>query len=63
VAVAAAATGRSKPSTYHAFEQLERAAVLIPLNSGRRNRSWEASGLLDLIAGLEAGDLPATVPA
>lgn len=55
VSVAAAATGRSKPSTYQAFEQLLRAGVVLPLTAGRRNQSWEANGLLDLIAGLEDG--------
>ena len=59
VSVAAAATSRSKPSAYQAFEQLEQAEVLVPLSASRRNRSWEASGLLDLIAGLENGTLPA----
>lgn len=63
VAVASATTGRSKPSIYQAFEQLEAAGVLVPLSTGRRNRSWEASGLLDLIAGLQSGELPGTVTA
>ena len=58
VSVAAAATGRSKPSAYQAFEQLVHADVLIPLSANRRNQSWEAKGLLDLIAGLEGGTLP-----
>jgi Fic family protein len=54
--VAAASTGRSKPQTYQAIRQLEDAGVLIPLSSGVRNRSWEAAGLLQLLAGLEAGE-------
>jgi Fic family protein len=53
--VAAAATGRSKPQIYRAIELLEESGVLIPLSRGRRNRSWEATNLLDLLAGLEAG--------
>jgi Fic family protein len=53
--VAAAATGRSKPQIYRAIELLETSGVLIPLSRGRRNRSWEATRLLDLLAGLEAG--------
>lgn len=57
VSVAATATGRSKPSTYQAFEQLQRAGVLVPLSTNRRNQSWEAKGLLDLIADLESGTL------
>jgi Fic family protein len=53
--VAAAATGRSKPQIYRAIELLEESGVLTPLSRGRRNRSWEATNLLDLLAGLEAG--------
>jgi hypothetical protein len=30
----------------------------LPLSEGKRNRWWEATGLLDLIARLEAGELP-----
>ncbi len=60
-AVAATAAGRSKPATYEAFKQLEAAGVLLPLSKARRNQSWEVSGLLDLIAGLESGDLPEAV--
>lgn len=56
--VATAATRRSKPQVYQGLEQLERAGVLQPLSKGRRNRSWEAEGLLDLIAGLEEGRVP-----
>jgi Fic family protein len=57
VSVAATATSRSKPSTYQAFEQLQRAGVLVPLSANRRSKSWEAQGLLDLIDGLESGTL------
>jgi len=56
--IAAAATGRSKPQVYRAISQLEEAGVLQPLSKARRNRSWEASGLLDLLARLEAGERP-----
>lgn len=56
--VAAAAAGRSKPQVYEALDQLETAGVLIPLSRSRRNRCWEAAGLLDLIERLEAGQLP-----
>jgi Fic family protein len=56
--VAAAATRRSRPQIYKALEQLQAAGVLIPLSSGKRNRSWEASGLLDLLDGLAAGAAP-----
>ncbi|CAN5818601.1 Fic family protein [soil metagenome] len=58
--VAAAATGRSKPPIYQALMQLESAGVLVPLSESRRNRSWEAVGMFDLLAGLEAGRLLAT---
>jgi Fic family protein len=57
--VAAAATGRSKPQIYEALAQLEAAGVLVPLSESKRNRSWEVVGLLDQLAGLESGQLPA----
>lgn len=56
--VATVATRRAKPRVYQALTQLEEAGVLEPLSKGRRNRSWEADGLLDLIAGLEEGRVP-----
>jgi Fic family protein len=56
--VAAAATGRAKAAIYDAINQLEAAGVLEPLSANRRNRSWEAVGLLPLIAQLEEGTLP-----
>lgn len=55
--VAGAATGRSKPGVYEAIRQLEVAGVLKPLSAAKRNRSWEAVGLLDLFERLEAGEL------
>lgn len=54
--VAAAVTGRSKPQIYQGLSQLESAGVLTPLSEGRRNRSWEAVGLLELLSRLEAGE-------
>ena len=60
--VAAALTGRSKVRVYEGIAHLVAAGVLLPLSNGKRNRSWEASGLLDLIAQLEAGKLPVTSP-
>lgn len=57
--VAAAATGRSKAPVYQGIRELEQAGVLLPLSPSRRNQSWEAAGLLDLLAGLEAGEQPA----
>ena len=56
--VATALTGRAKSRVYAGIEQLIAAGVLLPLSQGRRNRWWEAAGLLDLIASLEAGELP-----
>lgn len=56
--VAAAATGRAKAAVYEAIEQLKSAGVLIPLSDKRRNQSWEAEGLLDLMAGMENGQPP-----
>lgn len=56
--VATAATGRAKAAVYDAIEQLTRAGVLSPLSKGKRNQSWEAVGLLDLLAGLEDGEAP-----
>ncbi|OWY61901.1 hypothetical protein B7486_61305 [cyanobacterium TDX16] len=52
-AVATAVTQRSKSSTAVAVSQLVDAGVLLPLSTSRRNRVWEAAGLLDLLAELE----------
>lgn len=56
--VAAAATGRAKSAIHQAIRELEENDVLRPLSNSRRNRSWEAVGLLDLLADLEAGAPP-----
>jgi Fic family protein len=56
--VATAATGRAKAAVYDGIGQLVDAGILQPLSQGKRNRSWEAAGLLPLIAQLEAGALP-----
>ena len=53
--VAVAATGRAKAAVYQAIEQLQAAGVILPLSESRRNQAWEAAGLLDIIAALEAG--------
>jgi Fic family protein len=55
--IAAAATGRAKPPIYDAIRQLEAAGVLLPLSGAKRNQVWEAAGLLDLLTGLEAGQV------
>jgi Fic family protein len=59
VPVGVTATGRTRPAVNTAVAMLARAGVLHPLSAARRNRSWEADGLLDLVARLEAGELPA----
>jgi Fic family protein len=51
--VAVEATGRSRPVIQHAIDQLVAVGVLLPLTSGKRNRQWEAAGLLDLSAEFE----------
>lgn len=53
--VAATATKRSKGSTYEAITELEAAGVLLPLHAGKRNQSWEAVGLLNLLEEIESG--------
>ena len=55
VPVAVAATGRSKSSTTLAVDQLVKVGVLLPLSQSKRNRAWEAAGLLDLLADLDEG--------
>jgi Fic family protein len=56
--VAAVVVGRAKSRIYEAFDQLIAAGVLVPVSEGRRNRWWEAQGLLDLVSQLESGQLP-----
>jgi len=53
--VAVAATGRAKAAVYQALDQLEQAGVVVPVSASRRNRVWEASGLLDLVEKMENG--------
>ncbi len=55
VPVGVTATERSKPQVNIGIDQLAAAGVLAPLSDSQRNRSWEAVGLLDLLAALEAG--------
>jgi hypothetical protein len=45
----------SRPRIQEAIDQLVEAGVLVLLSEGRRNRQWEAAGILDLLADLEAG--------
>ncbi len=53
--VAAVATGRAKAAIHQAIKQLSDCGVLESLSESKRNRSWEAVGLLELLEGLEAG--------
>jgi Fic family protein len=53
IPVAVAATGRAKAAVQQAVEMLVKAGVLLPLSTGKRNRQWEAAGLLDLSAPFE----------
>lgn len=56
--VATAATGRVKSAVYAGIDQLVEAGVLVPLGASKRNRAWEAVGLLELVEGLESGEMP-----
>jgi len=59
--VAAAATGRAKAAVHQAIKQLSDCGVLEALSESKRNRSWEAVGLLELLEGLESGRASETV--
>ena len=56
VPVTVAAIRRTKPAVTNGIDQLVRAGVLGPLGESKRNRAWEADGLLDLIEALESGE-------
>lgn len=53
--MAIAATGRAKAAVYDSIDRLVTAGVLVPLSENRRNRLWEAEGMLSLMEDLEAG--------
>jgi Fic family protein len=53
-AIGVAATGRTRPAVNQAIDQLVQAGILIPLGESKRNRLWEADGLLDLLAELDS---------
>lgn len=55
IAAAVSATGRTRPAISQAFDQLVAAAVLSPISTNRRNRIFEAAGLLDLLEEVERG--------
>lgn len=54
-ALEASGRRRSRAAMQTAAAQLEAAGVLHPVSSSKRNRAWEANGLLDLVTRLEAG--------
>jgi Fic family protein len=56
VPVGVAATGHSRPAVTNSIDLLVQAGVVIPLGESKRNRAWEAVGLLDLIEAMEAGE-------
>lgn len=56
--IATAASARAKASVYEALDQLVTAGVLLPLPGSPRKQSWEVFGMLELLAGLEAGQTP-----
>ena len=58
VAVGAAATNRTKPAVNNAIAELAGAGVLSAVSESKRNRAWEATGLLDLIVAMETGRNP-----
>lgn len=53
IAIAIAATGRTRPAVAQAFEHLTAAGVLISTSASRRNRLFEAVDLLDLLEEIE----------
>lgn len=55
---AQAVTGRAKAAIHNAIGQLVESGVLEPVSKSKRNRSYEAVGLLELLEGLEAGRAP-----
>ena len=54
-AVEATGRRRSRAAIQVAFDQLVAAGVLLPVSASKRNRAWEAAGLLDLVVDLESG--------
>ena len=59
---AVAKVERTKPAVNQAIGQLVAAGVLIPISDSKRNRAWEATGLLDLLIRLESGEAPEGEP-
>ena len=69
VETAARLVGRSTQAANLAVDRLARSGVLVPIKDVRRNRAFEASGLLDALTGFERalaspeGDTRASPPA
>ena len=59
---AVAKVERTKPAVNQAIGQLVAAGVLVPISNSKRNRAWEATGLLDLLVRLESGEAPEGEP-
>jgi Fic family protein len=59
---AVAKVERTKPAVNQAIGQLVAAGVLVPTSNSKRNRAWEATGLLDLLVRLESGEAPEGEP-
>src|SRR3990172_3062930 len=57
VPVAVAATKRTRPAVTNAAAELEAAGILRRISESPRSRTWEADGLVDLIAALDASAL------
>lgn len=53
-AIGIAVTRRTRPAVTQALDQLVQAGVLALLGESKRNRLWEADGLLDLLAELDS---------
>lgn len=60
--VAEVAIRRSRPAAAQGIDQLVKAGVLIPLGSGKRNRQWEAEGLLDSLPPSPVSDQEGWLP-
>ena len=53
--VAAVVTGRAKAAIHQALGELADAGVLEPISAAKRNRAWEAVGMLELIEKMDGG--------
>jgi Fic family protein len=51
--VAETATGRAKAAVHQGISTLVEAGVLEPISAGKRNREWEAVGLMELVEKME----------